>query len=98
MPAGYVYTRNPFLRPQVQASAELHAAVNTLTNRISTRAKALAPFRTGDLKDSIGPSMIGPAVGQVLADIRYAAYVEYGTGDTPSQPYMRPAADEFGLG
>ena len=53
-------------------------------------ARANAPVGpTGDLLESIEAGD-----DRVEATIRYAGFVEFGTNDTPAQPYMRPAADE----
>lgn len=64
---------------------------------IANRAKSLAPEDHGDLKDSIEPRQVGPMHWEVVADIRYAGYVEYGTHHPehgPAQPYMTPAAHQ----
>ncbi len=56
------------------------------------------PVRTGDLRDAIRnegvekvprgwAAFVGPG-----NRVRYAAFVEYGTNDTPEQPYARPTS------
>lgn len=59
--------------------------------------KSIVPIRTGALRDAIKVDSIERlAVGGWQAfvgpgnRIRYAAFVEYGTHDTPEQPYARP--------
>lgn len=50
-----------------------------------------APVDTGRLRASIQPSSEGVTVG-----VDYAGYVEYGTSDTPPQPYAVPAINRLG--
>ena len=53
-------------------------------------AQRRAPVRTGTLRDSITVTRINDGV-ELHVNADYAGYVEYGTGDTPPQPYLRPA-------
>tara|TARA_Y100000310_G_scaffold204664_1_gene204897 strand:- start:212 stop:547 length:336 start_codon:yes stop_codon:yes gene_type:complete len=62
-------------------------------------AKAKVPVRTGTLQGSI--QMRETRIeGQVLTglwgsfNVKYAIYVEMGTGRMSAQPYLRPAADQ----
>ena len=59
---------------------------------IEERAKELVPVDTGALQESIHVEK-GDSAGQyqVVADMPYAAFVEYGTGRGPAQPYLTPA-------
>lgn len=53
-------------------------------------ARASAPIRTGNLRSSI---QVGPASAQgvqVEAGADYAGYVEFGTVNMQSRPYLRP--------
>lgn len=60
---------------------------------IASQASAAAPRLTGTLASSIGASQVGQAHWQVSDNVRYAAYVEYGTAKHGGpQPYMTPAA------
>jgi hypothetical protein len=54
--------------------------------KVAAEMRNLAPSLTGALKASIQPNDDGVIVG-----VPYGAYVEYGTGDTPPQPYALPA-------
>lgn len=69
--------------------------VEGLLKEVAEKARALAPEDTGALKASIGYEMNSrKAEGQVVADVPYAAFVEFGTDwPTPPQPYLRPAMD-----
>jgi HK97 gp10 family phage protein len=76
---------------------------------VADRAAAMAPEETGRLAFSIAVSdrgtrrarwkrdkynytiAAGPAAG--TGSLYYATHVEFGTVDTPAQPYMRPAWD-----
>lgn len=61
-------------------------------NIIEAEAKRRVPVRSEALKKSIGtnlrPDSLQVAVG---AGIYYAKFVEFGTGDTPAQPFLFPA-------
>lgn len=57
--------------------------INDSVKEISNAAKAKVPFKTGLLKGSIGYSVYTQGAGaSVYANTRYAAYVEFGTGDS----------------
>jgi HK97 gp10 family phage protein len=56
----------------------------------------IVPVDTGALRDSIELLVEGiatVATAWVGTRIRYGGYVEYGTSNTPAQPYLRPALD-----
>jgi len=56
--------------------------INDSVKEIANAAKSKVPVKTGLLKNSIGYSLYTQGVGaSVYADTRYAAYVEFGTGD-----------------
>lgn len=83
--------------------AQLDAAIDRGAARggqmIVDLAKEIVPVASGDLRDSIrlqpqagsGKGVYTVAVGN--KDVDYAAYVEYGTVDSPAQPFLRPATD-----
>ena len=75
---------------------------------VEGQAKELAPVRTGRLRGSImtaskdfqsdneGEKIKPPdTIGEVFVGsaVEYAAYMEYGTGKTSAQPFLRPALD-----
>jgi HK97 gp10 family phage protein len=56
--------------------------INDSVKEIANAAKAKVPVKTSLLKNSIGYSLYTQGVGaSVFADTRYAAYVEFGTGE-----------------
>jgi hypothetical protein len=64
-------------------------------------AQSLAPVSSGEggddpgeLRDSIRYVVLedGPGV-MIGSDVSYALYIEYGTFDTPAQPFLRPMLD-----
>jgi HK97 gp10 family phage protein len=77
-----------FARAAALAEVAEKAAIDTLGNEVEVTAQAAAPVDTGALRDSIVYSD-----GVVSVGVDYAGFVEYGTSDTPAQPYLRPAAD-----
>lgn len=62
---------------------------------IADLARQLAPVDTGALRDSIHvESGDTPTSRKVIAGggaVTYAAHVEYGTANSPAQPFMTPA-------
>ena len=56
--------------------------INESVKEISNAAKSKVPVKTSLLKNSIGYTLYTQGVGaSVYANTRYAAYVEFGTGD-----------------
>lgn len=76
-----------------------------LAGEIAEDAKRLAPVRTGRLRDSIHVAEVSDTHAIVQADPRnpdadaedapYAGFVEYGTSDTPRQPFLAPATYRY---
>ena len=57
--------------------------INESVKEIANSAKSKVPFKTGFLKGSIGYTTYKEGDGAtVYANARYAAYVEFGTGDS----------------
>ncbi len=77
-----------FARAAALGQVATTAATNTLAEDVDNDASARAPVDTGALRDSIHAEP-----GKVVVEVPYAAFVEYGTSDTPAQPFLRPAAD-----
>lgn len=77
-------------------SPEALAVIARIGEETAQKAQELAPVLTGALKASIAAHPHGiteTAHAEIIADVPYAAYVEFGTSDTPAQPYLRPALD-----
>jgi HK97 gp10 family phage protein len=75
---------------------EAKRALRTSTARTRATARALAPVRTGALRDAIEVIDDGPlqqSVAVTGAPSTYARFPEFGTVTTPAHPFMRPAAD-----
>ncbi len=69
-------------------------------NLIADLARQLAPEDSGDLKRSIHVDDGDDALSRrVIADMPYAAFVEYGTSNPnyPAQPYMTPAKEQINV-
>jgi hypothetical protein len=81
--------------PEIIAKLEVGGdqAVQATAEAIASQARSSAPHLTGALASSIGVVSEGASHAAVTADIRYAAYVEYGTAKHgAAQPYLTPAA------
>ncbi|HEY1119887.1 MAG TPA: HK97-gp10 family putative phage morphogenesis protein [Acidimicrobiales bacterium] len=82
--------------PDGPVAAELQRRANS----VERRAKRLCPVDTGRLRASItnalekDPEGVSAVIG---TNVEYAVYVEFGTGDTRPQPFLRPALVERGL-
>jgi len=66
------------------------AAEEWLEKDFKPAAKALAPVRTGELRDSIDGTVTPHGV-RVFADADHARFVEEGTTKMPAQPFLEPA-------
>lgn len=53
------------------------------------RMRTLAPVLSGELRDGIEA-----VEGEIVSKARHSAPVEFGTSDTPAQPFFRPAMHE----
>jgi HK97 gp10 family phage protein len=97
--SGFEFDDRAFLFSLARAGELIESEATRMQERVAdaivTDAQQAAPVDTGRLRASIHrtPSQrhLGEAEIEVRADAPYAAYVEFGTSDTPSQPYMRPA-------
>lgn len=76
---------------RVAGGAEVaeEVAERVVSTEVAETAKSLAPVDTGALRDSIAQTSEGVVVGAP-----YAVFVEYGTSESPAQPFVRPAIDE----
>lgn len=59
---------------------------------ISAEAKRFSPIDTGRLRASIHIEPLGGLAYQVITNVHYAIYQEFGTSKMKAHPYMRPAA------
>lgn len=86
------------------AYAKLKAQLKALENipwiapvaaaeRIADFARDLVPVDTGYLQSSIKAVHLSK-YSQVVANAKYAGYVEFGTWKMAAQPYLRPALAE----
>lgn len=66
-------------------------AVRKTALDIESRAKSLAPVRTGNLRASIGVTTTGDLAAEVGPTANYGKYVEFGTWKMAPRPYMSPA-------
>ena len=75
------------------------AVINRHARNVASIAKQLAPVRTGELRDSIAVSETSLGTVRVEVGAAHGIYVEFGTSDSPSQPFLFPAieADRPGL-
>lgn len=76
-------------RLKIAAPAIAGAAADVIADGVAEDARGYAPVDTGRLRDSIAVT----SDGDVSSDVGYDVPVEFGSDDTPSQPFMRPAAD-----
>lgn len=87
---------NPLVGAEWERSVEARLAVAHVGEEVAAKAKELAPVDTGALRDSIASHMAsdaGAAKAEILADVPYAAFVEFGTANMAAEPYLRPALE-----
>ena len=82
--------------------AKVEARLFVLGERIVSRAKQLAPVKTGALRDSIGFVVAYDDGGgmpslHVQVGEPYGVYQEFGTRNIPPHPFIRPALNEAGF-
>jgi len=94
--AQVTFIPNLLVGKQWERSPEAMRCVAEQGAKVENAAKAIVPVDTGALRDSIELLVEGiatVATAWVGTTIRYGGYVEYGTSNTPAQPYLRPALD-----
>ncbi len=64
--------------------------VQMVAEDLVTGMKAAAPVLTGELQRSIGAVDAGHAAMDIVVGAAHGDDVEFGTSDTPAQPFMRP--------
>ena len=73
-------------------SEKVEMGVEKAARECETKAKNLAPYKTGYLKSSIQCEKIDNLNWLVVAQAEYSGYVEFGTRFMAARPYMTPAA------
>jgi len=80
------------------APHELRVVANTVVdeemNKVTERARAIVPVRTGYLRSTIYSERTGFLGWEVGASAFYAGFVEFGTRYMRARPYLRPAIEE----
>lgn len=98
---------NPSLLADLARSGDVEEACAEIAERVAAEARRIAPVGTdddddphpGEFRDSIhsGTAEVdGKKVGRVSSDADHAAYVIYGTVDTPPHDTFRRAAESVG--
>ena len=83
-------TVNRFAEMRYRCQKAVNEALEVVAEEIAEHARRRAPVLSGELRDSIHVTLRGRSLA-VVAGAPYAAHVEFGTIDTPTQPFMRPA-------
>jgi hypothetical protein len=86
------YVPNPAATKQLSVDPMMMAMLAQAAAQGATNARAIAPVETGAYRDSIHPET-EPGRGLVVADIRYASFIEFGTSDTQTYAVLRRATD-----
>lgn len=70
-------------------------AVDEGAEAVAQGMRAGAPVDTGELVDGIAVRPAEDGVGKDVGvfDVGHAGFVEFGTEDTPAQPFAQPAAE-----
>lgn len=91
MSSGVIVVKNEFPKIAAHLLAASKIAPNDAAQVWAEAASSAAPVRTGTLAASghaNGNEVIFDAVN--TSGQPYGVYVEYGTHDTPAQPFLRP--------
>lgn len=73
-----------------------HKVVSKTAADIAADAKKFAPYRTGNLRNSIGHDITvggGAVEAEIGPTANYGHYLEHGTSRMAPQPYLGPAFD-----
>lgn len=85
------------IRAGLESAVE--AGVERGANLIADLARQLVPVDTGALQASIrvedGATPTSRTIVAGGGAVDYAAFVEYGTANSPAQPYMTPAKEQI---
>lgn len=83
---------NRFAEIAAKMRPEMQEIKRNSADQVELHAKALAPFQSGDLRDSIHIEEDGNDFA-VLVGVFYGHFLEFGTRHAPAHPYMKPARD-----
>jgi HK97 gp10 family phage protein len=87
-------SRNDLPRLASQIEKALSSLVRKTAFSIEARAKQLAPFDTGLLRNSIQTNIESSSKATVGTNVEYAPYQEFGTRHQKGKAFLTPAADE----
>ena len=82
-----------------RAQDDAEAEITVLADAIAENAKAIVPYLSGTLHDSIDIQNVnrnasGTSIDVGSAGVDYAEFVEFGTSSHDPEPFMRPAMAE----
>jgi hypothetical protein len=95
-----LFVPNPLGVAQIDETIEMSRAMTEIATAVETVARVIAPHRTGAYAASIHVEQAmedGKAIANVVADVPYAVFVEFGTADTPTFAPLRRAAESVGV-
>jgi HK97 gp10 family phage protein len=89
------YIPNLLIGEEWERALETHVMVGRLGDQVAETARAICPVDTGALRDSIASHAAdsSTAEAEIIAEVPYAAFVEFGTSLMEAQPFLRPALD-----
>lgn len=83
---------------QVDKKAEVSEIVKETAFKIQAGAKQRAPVDTGHMKRNIKVDIasdeMSAEIGTRGDDVEYSVHVEFGTKNTPAQPFLFPAYED----
>jgi HK97 gp10 family phage protein len=65
--------------------------LSPIATDIASDASRIAPRDTGFLANNIRVESVDDRSARVISEAPYSGHVEFGTSDTPAQPFLRPA-------
>lgn len=91
---GFVMTvENHFPEIAMELATNADALAKETAEAWAEDAERRAPRLTGELAGSIAARRVGKGTWEVTAGADHSIYVEYGTSDTPAQPFHTPAGE-----
>lgn len=92
------FVPNPRVAIAILADPGFQARMELIGQEGLEQAKERAPVgETGNLRDSLKVERLSNGGRRISANVDYWGFVEFGTSDTPAQPYLRPTLTALGL-
>lgn len=98
MPTIRLVVKTDFPKATAEVLAKADLVIGKAAHDVEARAKAVAPVRTGLLRNSITTKHDKPLVWEIESPVFYSVYQEFGTRYIHPRPYMSPSLEMVASG